>query len=317
VGPTTDKQAELVRIAGLSFCRFTEAEAVQHVISQSQAGQGGWILPANVDVCRQASRDPSARTLVERATLIVPDGMPLIWGSRLRGQRLTERVTGSSLLFTLSQEAADAGRSVYFLGGAAGVPEAAARNLIKRYPGLKVAGTDSPPLGFDATAAGISEVRERLLAAAPDIVYVGLGFPKQERLIAELAPALPTAWFLSCGAAIPFAAGSLARAPGWMQRGGLEWAYRLIIEPRRLFKRYLLDDLPYAVGLLLSSAISRVTGELFDFPPRAGASTWSTASLGMHGGAGWHVSWHRLGGMQLCCSNSWSNSCSNSVLGPG
>jgi hypothetical protein len=96
-------------------------------------------------------------------------------------------------------------------------------------------------------------VQSRLAAATPDIVYVGLGFPKQERLIARLAPAFPGTWFISCGAAIPFAANVLPRAPHWMQSAGLEWVFRLISEPRRLYRRYLLQDMPFAVRLLAGS----------------------------------------------------------------
>lgn len=119
------------------------------------------------------------------------------------------------------------------------------------------AGADSPPLGFDQDPAAIEAVRDRLAAAAPDIVYVGLGFPKQERLIARLAPGSPDAWFIGCGAAIPYAAGALPRPPAWMRRAGLAWLFRLISEPRRLFKRYLVQDLPFAVALLASAAAGR------------------------------------------------------------
>jgi N-acetylglucosaminyldiphosphoundecaprenol N-acetyl-beta-D-mannosaminyltransferase len=97
------------------------------------------------------------------------------------------------------------------------------------------------------------------VAAAPDIVYVGLGCPKQERLIARVAPSLPGAWFIGCGAAIPFAAKVQRRAPRWMRRAGLSWLFRLATEPRRLFKRYVVHDLPFAARLLISSAVARVT----------------------------------------------------------
>ena len=101
-------------------------------------------------------------------------------------------------------------------------------------------------------------MRAKLEAAAPDIVFVGLGFPKQEKLITALAPALPRSWFVACGAAIPFAAEALPRAPVWMQHSGLEWAFRLLSEPRRLARRYLIDDLPFAARLLASCALQRL-----------------------------------------------------------
>lgn len=249
-----------VRFAGVTLDRRTETEIVRHVIDQSQAAEGGWVLPVNVDVCRQLRDDATARTLVEGATLIVPDGMPLVWASRLLGQPIPERVAGSALIFSLSAAAATAGRSIYLLGGAPGTPEAAAEKLTRQYPGLKVVGTDSPPFGFEHSTAEMAGIRDRLRQAAPDIVYVGLGFPKQEKLIASLLPELPAAWFISCGAAIGFAAGTMNRAPMWMRRSGLEWAHRLISEPRRLYRRYLIHDLPYAAGLLFSAAATRITG---------------------------------------------------------
>jgi N-acetylglucosaminyldiphosphoundecaprenol N-acetyl-beta-D-mannosaminyltransferase len=252
-----------VSLAGLEFDRLTEAEVVQHIIEALQAGSGGWVATPNIDICRQVRRDPAARALVGSATLIVPDGMPLLWAARFRDDHLAERVTGSSLIFSLTSAAALSGRSIYLLGGAPGVPDLAGTRLADRYPGLKVVGTAAPPVGFDAIAEGIAVVREQLLLAAPDIVYVGLGFPKQERLIARLAPELPGTWFIACGAAIPFAADAFPRAPLWMQQLGLEWMFRLLMEPRRLFRRYLIDDAPYAARLLASSTTQRIRTRLY------------------------------------------------------
>ena len=247
-----------VRVAGLDFDALSEEQVVARIVAASANGQGGWVATPNIDICRKASRDPAMRALVQQAALVVPDGMPLIWAARLGGEELPERVTGSSLIFSLSAAAAGKERSVYLLGGEPGVPQRAGQELARRYPGLSVAGADAPPVGFDSRPGDMAELRARLVEAAPDIVYVGLGFPKQERVIAALAPALPAAWFVGCGAAIPFAAGTLTRAPRWVQGLGMEWAYRLISEPRRLFRRYLVDDLPYAAGLLASSAATRL-----------------------------------------------------------
>lgn len=242
----------MVTVAGLDFDALSEEQVVARIIADLADGRGGWVATPNIDICRRAGRDPAARDLVRGASLVVADGMPLVWAARLRGDPLPERVTGASLIFTLSAAAAGHGRSVYLLGGEPGVPERAAAALARRYPGVRVAGTDAPPPGFD-----VAEVRQRIAGARPDIVFVGLGFPKQERVIAAVAPALPGAWFVGCGAAIPFAAGALPRAPRWMQRAGLEWAYRLLSEPRRLFRRYLIDDLPFAARLLVTAALTR------------------------------------------------------------
>ena len=154
-------------------------------------GQGGWVATPNVDICRAARRDPAVRALIGQASLTVADGMPLLWAARLRGTPLPERVTGASLIFSISAAAARHGQSVYLLGGEPGVPERAAEQLIRRCPGLRVAGTDAPPFGFDATERGVAQLRDRLTEARPDVVFVGLGCPKQERLITRLARPCP------------------------------------------------------------------------------------------------------------------------------
>ena len=245
-----------VRVAGVDFDALSEQQVVARIVGDLQDGRGGWVVTPNIDICRQIRHDPAARALVRGASLVVADGMPLVWAARLRGQPLPERVAGASLIFTLSAAAAVHGKSVYLLGGRPGVPGQAAAELARRYPGLLVAGVDAPPDGFDREPGELAAVRKKLAEAQPDIVYVGLGFPKQERVIAALAADLPAAWFIGCGAAIPFAAGALPRAPHWMQRLGLEWAHRLASEPRRLFRRYLVDDLPFALWLIIASAVA-------------------------------------------------------------
>jgi len=245
-------------LAGLGFDRLTERQVINHVLGALSRGRGGWIATPNIDICQAAQRDPGLAELLGTASLVVPDGMPLLWAARLRGDQLPERVTGSSLIFSLSAAAARAGRSVYLLGGPPGVPELAAGRLRQRYPDLIVAGCYAPPWGFERSREGVLAVRRRLAAARPDIVFVGLGCPKQERLIAAIGPHLPTAWYLGCGAAIPLAAGTVRRAPRWMQQAGLEWLFRLLSEPRRLFHRYVVTDLPFAVRLLAASAAERL-----------------------------------------------------------
>lgn len=255
-----------IQLAGLHFDRLTEAQVVEHIITARRSGQGGWMATPNIDHCRLIRRDEALRRLVAGASLVVPDGMPLIWASRLRGDPLTERVTGASLIFSLTEAAARHGCSIYLLGGRPGIPQQAGEELRRLYPDLKVAGADAPPVGFDTDPEAIAAVYERLAAAAPGIVYVGLGFPKQERLITRFAPHFPGTWFVGCGAAIPFAANELSRAPSWMQRAGLEWTFRLASEPRRLFSRYLVHDLPFALTLLAGSAVARVRPRRQDEP---------------------------------------------------
>lgn len=247
-----------VTIGEIAFDSVTEAEVVGQVRRGWAAGQGGTIITVNADVARTVKRQPDLAGLVAAGSLVVADGMPLLWAARASGRPLPERVTGSSLIFTLTAAAAADGRSIYLLGGAAGVPERAAAAMLARYPGLRVAGTDSPPFGFDATDAGIAAAAAAVTAAEPDLVMVGLGFPRQEKLIEHLRAARPGAWYLACGGAIAMAAGVTPRAAPLMQRLGLEWLHRMALEPRRLAGRYLRDDLPFVLGLLGGTLLARL-----------------------------------------------------------
>lgn len=232
----------------------------RHVSREWRAGHGGWVLTANVDILRAVTRNAGLADLTNDATLVVADGMPLLWAARLAGDELPERVTGSSLVFSLSAAAADEDRSVFLLGGDDGVPERAAAALRSRFPTLRIAGTDAPPVGFDSSEAGLARVLEVVADARPDLVFVGLGFPKQERLIVRLREIVPDAWYVGCGAGIPIAAGVFRRAPAMMQRLGMEWVHRLALEPRRLAQRYLRDDLSFTLRLLAHALLRRWRG---------------------------------------------------------
>ncbi|WP_328808825.1 WecB/TagA/CpsF family glycosyltransferase [Nonomuraea montanisoli] len=246
-----------VLVGGVTVDALSEAQVVARVVAGLAAGRGGRIVTPNVDICRAAAADPALRELVNTADLVVADGMPLVWASRLLGVPLPERVTGADLIWSLSGPAAERGWPVYLLGGPPGVAVSAARALVRRLPALRVCGVESPPYAFDRTAAGTARVLRRVVAARPRIVFVGLGFPRQDRLVAVLRERLPDAWFVGCGAALAFAAGTVPRAPRWMRRAGLEWAFRLVTEPGRLARRYLVDDLPFAARLLATSLLTR------------------------------------------------------------
>src|SRR3989440_1475277 len=206
-----------VELAGVAFHPLTEADAVAQVRAGLVRGEGGRILTPNVDILRQAPAEYAAD-----ATLVVADGMPLVWASRLAGTPLPERVAGSSLVWSLSRALAVDGRSAFLLGGAPPSGWARAADALRATcPALRVAGL-SPAFGFDADPARFARVRDAIVAASPDLVFVGLGFPRQEEVISRLRPVLPGAWFLGCGAAIDFVAGDRRRAPQWIPRNGLE-----------------------------------------------------------------------------------------------
>jgi N-acetylglucosaminyldiphosphoundecaprenol N-acetyl-beta-D-mannosaminyltransferase len=249
----------IVHLQGLRFAAVRETEAAAHVVKQAAAGIGGWVVTPNLDILRQCARNPKLADMVATADLIVPDGMPLIWASRVQRTPLPARVAGSNLVPLVSELAAKKGLSIFLLGGNTGSAERAASVLEQRYPRLKVAGTFCPPFGFERDPEKFPQIREALRAARPDIVFVGLGFPKQEKLIEALRGDLPDAWWLGVGVSFSFVAGEIGRAPGWMQRSGLEWLHRLGQEPRRLAKRYLVDDIPFAFELAARSVQQRYT----------------------------------------------------------
>jgi N-acetylglucosaminyldiphosphoundecaprenol N-acetyl-beta-D-mannosaminyltransferase len=248
-----------VSLLGLEFAAVSERETVDYVLDGVAAGRGGWICPVNLDVLRQWRQSAEVRELVSRADLVVADGMPLIWAGALQGSRLPERVAGSTLVHSLTAAAADAGASVFLLGGNPGTADAARRRLAERSPALRVAGTLCPPFGFERQGEWLSQIEQTLYESAPDIVYVGLGFPKQERLIVELRKRLPTTWFVSCGISFSFVAGEIKRAPSALQRFGLEWLHRLVQEPQRLYRRYLVQGIPFMFALLWSALLVRIT----------------------------------------------------------
>ena len=247
-------------LLGTSVVRTLERELIASVFGALDDGRGGWICPVNLDVLRQCRRREDLRRLVSSATIVAPDGMPIVWASRLAGTPLPARVAGSDLVWSLSGEAAARGRSIFLLGGAPGACEAASERLTELYQGLEIAGCHSPPFGFEKDPAALADIRARIAAAAPDIVYVALGFPKQDQLIAELRQEFPSTWFVSVGISLSFLCGQVERAPEWMNRLGLEWLHRMFQEPRRLVRRYLVDGIPFALRLFGHAVWLRLSG---------------------------------------------------------
>lgn len=246
-----------IELLGVEIDAVREAQCVEHVLQELAAGRGGWVVTPNLDHLRRLVNEKSYRELCAGADLFVADGMPLVWASRLQGTPLPERVAGSDLISSLTGGAARTGRSIFLLGGEPGTAEAAGRILAERNPGLVVRGSACPAPGFEKDQQALRALRAQLAEARPDIVYVALGSPKQERLIAELRELLPRAWWLGVGISFSFVTGDVKRASPLVRRLGLEWLHRLVQEPRRLFKRYLVHGIPFAVRLLAASLWSR------------------------------------------------------------
>lgn len=251
-----------VALMGLGVSAVSERETIDYVLDGLSRGEGGWVCSANLDILRQWRASAEVRHLVAGADLVLADGMPLIWAGNLQGTPLPERVAGSTLVLSLTDAAARHGASVFLLGGNPGTAEQAATRLGELSPGIEVCGTLCPPFGFDGDPEWLERIERELLAASPDLVYVGLGFPKQERLIARLRETLPGTWFLSCGVSFSFVSGEIRRAPALVQRLGLEWLHRLVQEPRRLARRYLLDGLPFLTRLMFSTLAMRLAEDV-------------------------------------------------------
>jgi N-acetylglucosaminyldiphosphoundecaprenol N-acetyl-beta-D-mannosaminyltransferase len=253
--------APRIRLLGMPLSVVTERQAVRHIIDSATAARGGWVITPNLDQLRLYRKDPALRPMYEEASLVVADGMPLVWASRLQKTPLPERVAGSSMIFSLSSAAAKAQQTLFLLGGNPGAADRAAEELVKKYPGLQIVGTHCPDVGFEKDAAQMQRITDLLIEKQPAIVYVCLGFPKQEKLIERIRPVLPKAWYLGIGISFSFVAGEIKRAPRWMQKLGLEWIHRMIQEPGRLLKRYLIHGIPFAVSLFVRAFFARFNGK--------------------------------------------------------
>jgi N-acetylglucosaminyldiphosphoundecaprenol N-acetyl-beta-D-mannosaminyltransferase len=235
-----DGALDRVVVLRLPLARLDYAGTLDQVDRLIQRGRPAFFITANLHYAMLTDRDPRLAAVNRKAAFLVADGMPLVWCSRLGSKPLPERVTGSDLVYSLCCRAAERGYRVFFLGGAPGVAAEAARRLSERYPGLQVAGIEAPELerlSARQHAALVARVRR----AAPDLLFAALGQPKGELWLAENYRRLGVPACVQVGASFDFVAGRVPRAPQWLRGIGLEWAYRLWREPRRLATRYLRD----------------------------------------------------------------------------
>ncbi|CAA9442127.1 MAG: N-acetylmannosaminyltransferase, partial [uncultured Ramlibacter sp.] len=249
---------EKVELHGMALASVNSDQLLDILFGHLGEGQGTWLVTANLDFLRRFAKDPAARELYSDADVRIADGMPLVWASRVRGTPLPERVAGASLVRPVCRRAAAEGRSVYLLGGDPTAARAAARKLVEENPGLQIAGISTPQVSATPTEVELESMAALLEQARPDIVLVGLGSPKQERVIRALRDRLPQACWIGVGASLSFVSGHLRRAPPVMQALGLEWLHRLSQEPQRLFRRYVLEDLPFAFQLFGRAALERL-----------------------------------------------------------
>ncbi|MEW6447676.1 MAG: WecB/TagA/CpsF family glycosyltransferase [Bacillota bacterium] len=237
------------RVLGVRVDATSFADAVSRIGGWANGFESRYVVVANVHVAMMAHDDPAYREIVNNADLVTPDGMPLVWALRVLGFKQQERVHGARLVLDLCNWAAANEAPVFFYGSTPETLAALRRNLLARFPNLRIAGMYSPPFRPLSPAEDEADVK-RINASGAHIVFVGLGAPKQERWMAAHRGRV-NAVMLGVGAAFDILAGRIKQAPAWMQRSGLEWLYRLLKEPRRLWWRYLYYNPRYLALLSL------------------------------------------------------------------
>jgi N-acetylglucosaminyldiphosphoundecaprenol N-acetyl-beta-D-mannosaminyltransferase len=232
---------ERTNILGTAVSAVNMESAVSAIGQWIQSDERQYVCVTGVHGIMESFREPELQKIHNRAGLVTPDGMPLVWISKFMGHQHVERVYGPDLMLELCAASTVYGWSHFFYGGAPDVAERLARNLQDQFKGLKVAGVLTPPytaLTIEEEAAVVSQIN----SAAPDIVWVGLSTPKQERWMHLFRTRLNAAALIGVGAAFDFHAGLKRQAPTWIQRSGFEWLFRLTQEPRRLWRRYLRNN---------------------------------------------------------------------------
>lgn len=250
----TSRTIERVNVLGVGISVLNLETALAAVVEAVRARRKGYICITGVHGVSEAQEDPEFRQILNRAFLCTPDGMPMVWMGKLRRFREMDRVYGPDLMAEVCRWSQRNPCRHFLFGGAPGVAQELKGCLEARFPGIQVCGTYTPPfrpLNGDEQ----QELGQMVAEARPDILWVGLSTPKQERFMAEYLPRLPVTLMVGVGAAFDFFSGRVKQAPRWMQRSGLEWFYRLWQEPRRLWKRYFRNN-----PLFVSRVFCQLTG---------------------------------------------------------
>jgi N-acetylglucosaminyldiphosphoundecaprenol N-acetyl-beta-D-mannosaminyltransferase len=242
-----------LNLLGVRVTAFDLPTAVAAMDAAIAAGRRAYACTCPVYTLMQGHERSEVRAALNGAAWVTPDGMPVVWALRLRGAPAAGRVYGPDLMLALSQLSAQRGYRQFYLGGAPGVAEDLARNLQARFPGLAVAGACAPPFRAQSVAEEAA-LLEQVNASGAHVVWVGLGSPKQDLWMARFRPRLQAPLLVGVGAAFDFFTGRQRQAPRWMQRSGLEWAYRLVSQPRRLWRRYLIYNPKFVALLVLELA---------------------------------------------------------------
>jgi len=236
---------ERVNVLGVGISAINLPAALAAIGDAVRTRRKGYICVTGVHGVMEAQSDGAFREILNGAFLCTPDGMPMVWMGRLHGHREMRRVYGPDLMLDVCAWSQTNPCRHFFFGGAPGVAENLRDILTRRFPKLQVVGCYAPPFR-PLTAGEELQLQTMIRAAQPDILWVGLSTPKQEKFMAELLPRLEVTLMIGVGAAFDFHSGRVKQAPRWMQRSGLEWLFRLCCEPKRLWKRYLRNNPVFA-----------------------------------------------------------------------
>lgn len=217
-------------------------EAIQMIESLVSEKKKSYVVPINVDIITKVESDTYIKKIIDGAEMVLVDGKPLIWISKLYKNPIKEKVSGSDIVPLLCEMACRRGYSLFILGGRDGIADQAGKNLKQKLPGIQIVGTYAPPYGFENNQDEQDKINEMISAVHPDLLIVCFGCPKQEKFIYENYQKYDAIVSIGAGATVDFLAGSIKRAPVWMSECGLEWFYRFLQEPKRMFKRYFIDD---------------------------------------------------------------------------
>jgi N-acetylglucosaminyldiphosphoundecaprenol N-acetyl-beta-D-mannosaminyltransferase len=238
-----------VNVLGVGISVLNLPAALAAIADAVRARRKGYICVTGVHGVMEAQDDAAFKNILNHAFLCTPDGMPMVWAGKLNGHRDMRRVYGPDLMLEICAWSENNSCRHFFYGGADGVAELLAEKLKAKFPKLEIVGTYTPP--FRAlNAEEQKKLAEQIAAAQPDILWVGLSTPKQEKFMAEFLPKLDATLMIGVGAAFDFHSGRVKQAPRWMQRSGLEWFYRLCSEPRRLAKRYFRNNPLFVLNFL-------------------------------------------------------------------
>lgn len=218
------------------------AETLNEICQLVEKKKKSYVVAINVDVVMKMEKDTYLKKITDEADLTLVDGKPLVWIAKLHKRPVKAKISGSDLVPILCKVSAKKGYSIFIIGGAEGIAEKAKQNLEKKLIGIKIVGTYSPPFGFEKDQAELDRINKMISEVHPDFVIACLGCPKQEKWIYENYHKYNGTVSICAGATVDFLAGNVKRAPKWMSEHGLEWFYRFSQEPKRLFKRYFVDD---------------------------------------------------------------------------